>query len=261
MLGALVLPGAKHGVARHHQLFTRILRKVALGVLLHDLLIFDDHFLQRFGVEIGVELGLLLFLLRVEHFVERRFLDVEHHIAEHLDQPAVRIGREPRIVAALGQRFHALVVQAKIENRVHHPRHGKLRARTHAHQQRILAGAELLALQRFQLRQRLVHLPIDVFGRQTAAHVLAASLGLNGESRRHRQAGIGHLGQARAFAAEHVFHLAVAIGLAAAERVDVFGRRTSCSFLRFSFGESHRRHDISPFVRKILESQSVVCRF
>ena len=167
VLGAVVLPGAEHGVSRHHELLVRILREVALGVLLYDLLVFGNDFLQSLGVEIGVELGLLLFLLGIEHFLERRLLYIEHDIAKHLNQPAVGVGRKARIVAALGQRFHALIVQAEIENRIHHARHGKLRAGAHAHQQRILARAQFLALQRFQLRQRFIHLPVDFARRST----------------------------------------------------------------------------------------------
>ena len=51
VLGAIVQPGAEHGVARHHQLLVRVLREVALGVLLHHLLVFGDDFLQRLGVD------------------------------------------------------------------------------------------------------------------------------------------------------------------------------------------------------------------
>ena len=60
-------------------------------------------------------------------------------------------------------------------------------------------------------------------GTPFVAHVLEdADLGLNGEAGRHGQPGVGHLRQAGAFAAEHVFHLAVAVGRAAAERINVF---------------------------------------
>ena len=104
-LGAIVLPGAEHGVARHHQLLVRVLRKVALGVLLHDLLVFGDDFLQRLGVEVGVELGLLLLLLAVEDFLEGVLGNLEHHVAEHLDEAAIGVIGEARIVAALGQRL------------------------------------------------------------------------------------------------------------------------------------------------------------
>ena len=56
---------------------------------------------------------------------------------------------------------------------------------------------------------------------ELAAHVFAAGFGLNGESGRNGQAGIGHLGQARAFAAQLVLHLAVAVGFAAAKEINI----------------------------------------
>ena len=146
-LGAIVQPGTEHGVTRHHQLLVRVLRKLALGVLLHDLLIFGDDFLQRLGVEIGVELGLLLLLLAVENFLKSVLGNVEHHPAEHLDQAAIGVIGEARIVAALGQALDRLVVQAEVEDGIHHAGHGELCARANADQQRIVGAAELLALQ------------------------------------------------------------------------------------------------------------------
>ena len=56
------------------------------------------------------------------------------------------------------------------------------------------------------------------------AHVLAAGFGLDGEARRNGQTGVGHFGQAGAFAAQLVFHLAVTFGVAVAEEVNVFHR-------------------------------------
>ena len=219
-----------------------ILRKVALGVLLDDLLVFRDHFLQRLGIEIGIELGFFLLLLGVEHFVESRLRNLQHHVAEHLDQAAIGIVGKAWIVAALRQCLDALIVEAEIENRVHHARHGKLRARAHAYQQRILALAEFLALQLLQLGQRLFHLAVNFLRNASVPHVFATGLGLDGEAWRHWQAGVRHLGQAGAFSAEIVFHLAVAIGLAAAEEVDVLDGWFLAGYRYFCFGESLRRH-------------------
>ena len=112
MLGAIVPPGAEHGVTRHRELFVRILRKVALGVLLDYFLVLSDYFLQRLGIEFGVELYFALLLLAIEHFVEFELLNVEHYVAEHLNQAAIGVVSEARIIAQLGQRFDALVIQA-----------------------------------------------------------------------------------------------------------------------------------------------------
>ena len=96
------------------------------------------------------------------------------------------------------------------------------------HQQRILTRAQFLALQRFQLSQRRLHFLVDLRA-ELAAHIFAAGLGLDSESRRHRQSGVGHLGQSRTFAAQHIFHLAVAVGMAVAEEKYVlFSGRRAC---------------------------------
>ena len=74
------------------------------------------------------------------------------------------------------------------------------------------ARAELLSLQLFQAAKRFVHLAVRSLSRPCAAHVLAAGFGLDREAGRHRESGVGHLGQAGALAAEYVLHLAVTFG-------------------------------------------------
>ena len=203
----------------------RILWEVALGVFFHSLLVFLNDFLQSLGIQFGVQLRFLLFLLGIEDFIENGFRNFQYDIAEHLDKPAVGVVGKTRIVAACGQRLDTLIVQAEIEDRVHHAGHGELRSRTHTHQERILARTQFLFLQFLEAAKRRFDLLIDVPGHLPAtAHVLAAGFGLNGETRRHGQTGIGHFGQARPLATQLVLHLAVAISLSASEEIDVLGR-------------------------------------
>ena len=149
--------------------------------------------------------------MRVEDVLELLLGNIEDDVAEHLDQAAIGVVGKARIAAALGQGFDGLVVEAEVEDGVHHAGHGELCAGADGDEQRILAGAELLALQLFQPREGGMHLDVDLRA-DGAAHVFAAGFGLNGESGRDGQSGIGHLGQAGAFAAEHVLHAAVAVG-------------------------------------------------
>ena len=221
-LGAVVVPAPEDGVARLHELLERILREVLAGFLLHELFVFGDDVLQRVGLKLVVELDLLALLDAVEDVLKLLLRNVEHHVAEHLDQAAIGVIGEARIVAALGQCFDGLVVQAEVENRVHHAGHRELRAGAHGNEQRIFAGAQLLPLQLFEPLERGEHLDVDLRA-DLAAHVFAAGFGLDRESRRHGQSGIGHLGQACAFAAEDVLHPAVAIRLAVAEEVHILG--------------------------------------
>src|ERR1035438_3226193 len=125
------------------------------------------------------------------------------------------------ILAAFGQTFDRLVVEAEVEDGVHHAGHGELRAGTDGDQQRILSRTQLLPLQLFKPPERGEHLLVDLAA-ERAEHVLAAGLGLNGESGRNGQSGVGHFGEAGALAAEHILHAAVALSLAVAEEIDIF---------------------------------------
>ena len=174
------------------------------------------------GLKLVIELHLLALLDAVEDVLELLLGNIQHHVAEHLDQAAIGVIRKAGIAAALGQRFDGLVVEAEVQNRVHHAGHRELRARADGNQQRILAGAELLPLQLFQPVKRCVHFGIDLRA-DLSAHVFAAGLGLNGESRRHRQSGVGHLGQACALAAQNILHAAVAVRFAVTEEVHILG--------------------------------------
>ena len=219
-LGAIVLPTAEDGVAGLHQLIQRPLRKVLAGLLAHQLLVFGDDLLQRIGPQFVVELHGLLLLDAFEDVLEFLLRNIQHHVAEHLDQAAVGIIGKAGILAALRQGFDGVIVQAEVQNRVHHAGHGELGAGADRNQQRVLARAQLLSLQLLQPRQGGVHLNVHLRA-DRSAHVFATGLGLNGKARGHRQPGVGHLRQARALAAQHVLHLAVAVGRPAAEEIHI----------------------------------------
>ena len=147
--------------------------------------------------------------------------DIENHVAEHLDEAAIGIIGKTRIIAEFGQGFDGLIVEAEVEDGIHHAGHGELGAGADGDEEGIVARAELLALQLFKLLEGGVHLGIDLWT-DGAAHVLATGLGLDGESGRDGQAGVGHLGQACALAAQYILHFAVSVGLSAAEEITIF---------------------------------------
>ena len=144
VLGAIVEPGAEHGVARHGELLHGVLRERFAGLLLHQLFVIDDDGLQVFRGQVGIELGADFLLAAVEDGVEIVLLDIQHHVAEHLDEAAIAVLREARIAAAALVRDHGLVVQAEVQDRVHHAGHGELRAGADADQQRVLGVAQFL---------------------------------------------------------------------------------------------------------------------
>ena len=223
-LGALVLPAPEHGIARRTSCSSGFCGKSLPVSFFDQLLVLGDDVLQRFGLEFVVELDLFARLDAVEDVLELLLGNVENHVAEHLDEAAIGVIRKAGIIAALGERFDGLVVEAEVQNRVHHAGHGELRAGANGNQQRIFARAELLSLQLFEPLERVVHLDVDLRA-DLAAHVFAAGFGLNGESGRHGQSGVGHLCEACAFAAENVLHAAVAVRFAVTEEVHILGCR------------------------------------
>ena len=215
-------PRTEDGVAGHLQLFGRVLRKIAASPLQHDALESLDDIAQRRLVEIGIELRARRSLHRVEFVLERILRNLEDDVAEHLDEAAVAVEREPAILGALLQPFDGDVVQPEVQDGIHHAGHRELRAGPHRHEQRVFRGSELRAGRRLEPLQVLVDLAIDC-GRDSGVLLVVdvADGGGNREAGRHREAGIGHLGKPCALAAEHVLHIPVAVGLSVGKEIDV----------------------------------------
>ena len=174
--------------------------------------------------QIGIELGLDLCLRSSKMSIELLHLDVQRDFAEHLDEAAVAIVGEARVAGLRDQALDGLVVQAEVEDGVHHARHGELRAGAHAQQQRVRRHRRASCPCALRASSSAFqHLLVDFGGNLLiVVEVDVADFGGDREAGRHRHAGLAHLGQAGAFAAERVFHVPVAVGRSAAERVDIF---------------------------------------
>ncbi len=223
VVGALAEPGGEDGLDREVELLVDVGRELAAGVLADDLLELDDQGLEVLDREIGVlGVGAVGVLAGLEGLVEALGLHVHDDAPEHADEAAIGVPAEALVARELDEAGQGLLVEAEVEDRVHHARHRELRARADRHEQRVLRIAEALAGALLDL----LHGAQDVVpeaGRQllAAGEVVVAGLGGDRESRRGRQAGEGHLGQAGALAAEQVLHRAVAFGRARAPGVDV----------------------------------------
>ena len=224
--GALAEPAREDRLGREVELLERVLREVAPGRLADDGLGGVGHLAQARGVHLGVLVDTEALLDRVERMVEPLTRDIEDDPPEHRDEAPVRIPAEALVAGERDQAIERRVVEAEVEDRVHHPRHRELRARADAHEERVGRVAEALAGHGLGPRDRgedVVPQP----GRQGLAslEVVVAGLGRDREAGRHRQAGIRHLGEPGALAPEQVAHRAVAFGAAASEGIDVALRR------------------------------------
>ncbi len=205
---ALRVPGSEHCLDRLAELLDRIRRElVARRVLIYA----EEtaHQPAQFRrLELGVGHGACPLLRGAQGGLELLAVDVLHRPAEHLDETAPRVEREPLVVGQLGQAARGLVVEAEIEDGVHHPGHRELGAGANADQQRVAPVAEPLTRLRFHFLQRgrglLPHAPWEVAFRRV---IRAARLCRDGESGRNGHACPRHLGRAGALTAEQVAHL------------------------------------------------------
>ncbi len=127
--------------------------------LLDELFVVLDDGFQVVRGEVGVELGFDFGFARIEDVVELLHLDVERDFAEHLDEAAIAVVGEALVAAFGGEAGGGDVVQAEIEDGVHHARHGEFRAGANAEQQGIGGIAQLFAHLLFELCDGLCRFP------------------------------------------------------------------------------------------------------
>ena len=166
-------------------------------------------------MELGVLRDAPIALQLGEAALEAVRLDTLDDLAEHLDQPAIRVVGEARVARRGRESLDRNPVEAEIEDRVHHPGHRDGGARADGDQQRVVRVAEALP--------RALLQPGDVlldFGLEPVRQLLPrravrpAGVRRDREACRNRDTELGHLGEPDAFAAQK---------LAAAARVVVEG--------------------------------------
>ena len=158
----------------------------------------------------------------MDQLLEVLLADLHHDVGEHLDEAAVAVPRPARVLGLLGERLDHGLVEAEVEDGVHHARHRRARAGADGDEQRVLGVAELLAGRLLELVDVLHDLRHDVVANLLAVVVVACTgLGRDGEALRHREPEARHLRQIRALAAQQLAHVRVAFGLAGSEEVDI----------------------------------------
>ena len=142
--------------------------------------------------------------------------DFHNDVGEHLDETSVRVVNEALergIGVALDHRGHDHVVQAEVQDGVHHAGHGSARAGTDRNEQRVFEIAEFLAVDLFHFGNVLHDLGHDLVVDLSAVFIiLRASLGGDREALGNRKPDVGHFREVRAFTAEQVAHIRVAFG-------------------------------------------------
>ncbi len=109
-----------------------------------DLLELLDEGLQIIGGELGVTRRARNELALDQGVLEQLGVNAQHHVGEHLDEPAVGVPCEAGVARLLDEAADRLVVEAEVEDGVHHAWHGERGPGAHGDEQRVGGVAQAL---------------------------------------------------------------------------------------------------------------------
>ena len=206
---AVRIPAVKYGRNRAPELLGHILREWPAQLSLSDGLELRDQIFPVIRFKLGIGVKALVLFRDFQRFFEQPMIKAEHNIGIHLDEAAIAVPGKALVPRSRRQPRDSLIVQTKVENRIHHAGHRDPRARTHGDEQRVACIAEAFANGRLDMGERLCDLLAHSvrkthpeLRRRVCAflQVAYAFLGRDRKSGRNRQANRGHFGKVRAFA-------------------------------------------------------------
>ena len=190
---AACVPTLEDGFDRSPELLLWIVGEGPPRPRLHDRPELPDQCPQVLGGKIDVPLDLATRFGLGEDLFKRLFAEIKDDITVHLDETAVGIVGEARIIGAGNQPFDGLIVEAQVQNGLHHPRHRDGGARADRDEQRIPRVAQSLARDFFQLLQVAIDFGAERRGERAFFEIGDAELGGDREAGRDGKSQIGHL--------------------------------------------------------------------
>ena len=206
-----------------------ILREGLAGLLQHGSLEALHQLLQVLHFQLGILGDALSLLHRTDLQLEGvdvvliLGLQSQYHIAVHLYEAAVRVPCEARVIGQLGKSLDSLIIETKIEDGVHHTRHGGRSTGADRDEERISRVAKGTSHECLDLTDICLYVLSE-----RLADILCA-LGLIGsadlcrdcKSGRHRYAYEVHLGEVGSLTTEEHAHVCATLGLAVAKGVNL----------------------------------------
>src|SRR6266508_2435944 len=152
-------------------------------------------------------------------------VDSEHHVPENREEAAVAVPGEALVPRPAPESVDRLVIEAEVQDGVHHSGHRGPRARAYRDEQRPIRITQPAAASGLETGQARLDLGPEP-GRLLPPGGIVGRPGLrgDGEARRHGYSQVGHLGQLAPLAAEERAHGAGTLGLAVGEEVHILAR-------------------------------------
>ena len=96
-----------------------------------DLFFGGNNLAQLLSFEIRIATPAGLRFEAIHHALEFCMRYAHYDLTKQRSKPPISIQRESQVAGLFGETLYRLFVEAEIQNCVHHPRHGKRRARSH----------------------------------------------------------------------------------------------------------------------------------
>ena len=225
-VGTRIIPAAEYGFYSLNQLYLRIIREILSDCVFIFCLELVCQILQILCIQIDVVLNAFFRFLCVNQFLKFALGNFHNDIGEHLNKSSVAVPCPAGIVGFCRQCFYYFFIQSKVQNGIHHARHGGTCAGTDRNQKRILFGSKFLSCDLLHLADVLCNLASDlIVDLPSILIVLCAGLSGNGEALRNGKTKVGHLRKVCALAAEQLAHILVAL----CEQIDPFSSHSTNS--------------------------------
>ena len=157
-------------------------------------------------------------------------IDAEHHVAVHFDEAPVAVVSEALVARAAREAFDRDVVEAEVEDRVHHAGHGDGGARAHREQQRVRGIAEGGAGRAARGGDGFANVGFEALGQSFAVgEEVAAYARGDREAGGDGEAQAGHFGKIGTLPAEFIGETRVTIRMFGAEPIDPSWHRAAVS--------------------------------
>src|SRR5690606_39062547 len=135
--GLLERPGAEDCFHGSPELLARIQGERPACLAGDERLVLLDEVPQRLLRELRVAPGAGREATGREQLFEVPAMNAEYDITVHLQEATVRVVGEPRVASLARQTLHGAIVQAEVEDRLHHSRHGDGRSGSYGYEQRL----------------------------------------------------------------------------------------------------------------------------
>ena len=207
VVGSLAPPGLEDRLDGQPQLLVGVGRERGRGPPRDRLLEGGDDGPQVLGGQLGVGLHTTAGPPVPQHRFEGLVVDTEHHAPEHLDQATIGVEHEALVARRRHHPGDHPVVQADVEDRVHHAGHRELGPGPAGDEEGVVRVTESLARSLFECGHGPEDLVPEGEGELAVrVGVGPARLGRHSETRWHGDAEAGHVPEVGSLATEQAPH-------------------------------------------------------